>query len=189
MRKFLPLVFCLFLFCGCLDPNVDTDAEANINTEIQASVDSFLNAHLESLIKAEVDTKVQGVGFDIKNKLADEISTQVKQDLQTQIHSMFTASTQNSGMFSGGAIYVVIVAVAFLILLFGTIIWLATMVMRWKRIWHLVSGSIEHHSNQDQHAEAIGKLKSRISTNLDIVGLKYIVDKNLEKRGLRSGKE
>jgi hypothetical protein len=192
MRNFLPLFFCLVLITGCFKANVDTDAnaEANIDAkaEIQAQVESFLNAHLESLVKAEVDTKVQGVGVDVRAKVADELRAQITHDLQTKIDAFLANNTQNTGMFSGGAIYILAAFVSFLILFFGTVIYLTKQAAKWKKIWRLVSNSIEHHANTDEHFEFARNLKSHISTSLEISGLKDIVDQNLKKRGLRKGK-
>jgi len=174
-RLIIPFVLSAFLLAGCADAKIDAKAE------IQTQVDLFLKAHLESLIKAQIDTKVQGVGVDIKNKLAEDI----KSELQTEIQSMFAANTQNVGMFSGGAIYVVIVVIAFFIFLFGTIVWLVKSLMNWKKVWHLLSSSIEANSTDKDHAELVKKIKSQFSSTLEVTGLKQLVDQNLEKRGLR----
>lgn len=191
MRTILAILLCVSL-AGCMEAKVDTDAnaEANINTqaEIQTEVETFLKAHLESLVKAQVDTKLQGIGVDVRNKIADEIEAEIRTDLQTQIDTWLSANTQNTGMFSGGAIYVVIVAIVFLVFLFGTFIYLLQYALRWKKVWHLISQTIEHHADKEEHSEHVNEIKSHFSTALELAGLKNIVDRNLEKRGMRKRK-
>jgi len=84
-------------------------------------------------------------------------------------------------MFSGGAIYVVIVVVIFFALFFSTIIYLLKSLLKWKKVWHLVSDSIEIHS----HDENISKIKTHLSAALEQTGLKQLIDNNLQKRGFR----
>jgi len=192
MRIILALLLSASLLSGCMKANVNTDAKAEANVdakaEIQTQVETFLKAHLESLIKAQIDTKVQGVGIDVKNKLADQltadITAQLKTELDTKMDALYAKSTQNTGMFAGGAIYVVIVAVIFLVLLFGSIIYLVRSVLKWKRIWHLISQSIEECSKDDELGH-IHRVKSHFATALQLSGLKGAVDQNLQKRGLR----
>ena len=184
-KTLLIYLLCGFLCVGCvntkIDPKVDTNVDTNV--DIQTQVESFLNANLDSLIKAQVDTKVQGVGVEVKNKLADQLTADIKHDLKTEIQAMFANTTQNTGMFSGGAIYLVIVAIVFLLLLFGTIIWITKYALQWKKIWYLLSQCIEEESKE--HKNSIQDLKKHFSTQLQEKGLKNIVDKNLEKRGMR----
>lgn len=192
MRTIPVILLCLCL-TGCIDPKINTDAkaEANINTkaEIQTQVNTFLKAHLESLVKAQVDTKVQGVGVDVKNKLADQltadITAQLRTELDTKINALIAKTTQNTGMFAGGAIYVVVVAITFLVLLFGTFIWIVRRAMKWKKVWHLVSQSIEEHTDDEEHGEHVRKIKSHFATALRMAGLKEVVDQNLQQRGLK----
>ena len=186
-KLFLALTLCSVLCLGCADAKVDAKADTDINTNIKTEIESFLKANLESLVKAQIDAKIQGVG-DIKASLADEITadikTQITQELDTKIQAAVANTTQNTGMFSGGAIYVVTLAVVFLVFLFGTFIWLIKALMKWKNIWHLVSQSIEEHSNDKEHSEHVKKIKQHFSKSLDAAGLKNIVDANLKKRGM-----
>lgn len=188
MRTILPFLMCCVLLSGCFKSDIDAKSNIDAKAEIQAQVDSFLKANLDSLIKAQVDTKVQGVGVDIKNKLADELNAQISQELQTKVDAILASTTQNSGMFSGGAIYIGIVFIAFFAMLFGTIIILAKKAAKWKKIWTLVSHSIEHQASKEKHVAFISDLKSHIATSLEVSGLKNHVDKNLQKRGLRKRK-
>lgn len=187
LKLFLALSLCSVLCLGCADAKVDAKADTDINTNIKTEVESFLKANLESLVKAEIDTKVQGVG-DIKANLADEITADIKaqitQELDTKIQAAVANTTQNTGMFSGGAIYVVIVVIVFFALLFGTFIWLVKSLMKWKNVWHLLSQSIEEHSDNKEHSEHVKKIKQHFSKSLEAAGLKNIVDTNLKKRGM-----
>lgn len=187
LKILLPLcIFCVAL-SGCVDPqvdanaNADVDANANvdtdINTQIETQVESFLKANLESLVKAQVQSQVHVVGADMRQKLAD----QLRAEFQTQIET----HTQNQGMFSGGAIYVVIVVIAFFVLLFGTIIWVINSLFKWKQIWRLLTNSIEEHADNEEHGEHVQKIKNHFLSSLEQNGLKSIVDRNLEKRGLK----
>ena len=181
-RLILACILCSVFLLGCAD--ADINAKTDVKTDIKSEIETFMKVHLESLIKAQIDTKVQGVGVDIKNKLADEIKADIKSELQTDIKALISANTQNVGMFSGGAIYVVILAIVFLALLLGTFIWLIKALMKWKNIWHLLSQSIEEHSKDEIHGNHIKKVKSHFSQAIEAAGLKKIVDKNLKKRGL-----
>jgi hypothetical protein len=186
-RLIIALLLCASLL-GCADADVDANAQANNNTvktDIKTEVETFMKAHLESLIKAQIDTKVQGIGVDVSNKVADELKADIKSELETHIQAAIANNTQNVGMFSGGAIYVVIVAIVFLAFLFGTIIYLVKSLLKWKKIWHLVSHSIEEHCEDDDHGEHVTKIKSHFSSALEESGLKQLIDQNLEKRGFR----
>jgi hypothetical protein len=114
----------------------------------------------------------------MRQKIAD--------DLEAEINSKIETHTQNTGMFSGGAIYVVAVAVAFFAFVFGTFIWLVKSLIEWKQIWHLISASIESNSKDANHAEHVKKIKSEFSDSLEKTGLKSVVDKNLIKRGMKN---
>jgi hypothetical protein len=186
MRTILPLLFCSVLICGCIESQIDTDVDAK--AEIKTEVEAYMNTHLESLIKAEVNTKVQGVGVDLQGKIADTLKNEIKNELQTDIDALISSSTQNTGMFSGGAIYILIAFVVFVAFLFGTIIYFVKQAATWKNVWSQVSTVIERHGNHELHKETIKNLKSQISTSLEVSGLKDHVDHNLKKRGLRKKK-
>jgi len=186
-KLWIALILCPFLCLGCADADIDAKADTDVNTNIKTEVDSFLKANLESLVKAQIDAKVQGIG-DIKANLADEIKADIKaqitQELETKIQAAVANTTQNTGMFSGGAIYVVILAIVFLVLLFGSFIWLIKSLMKWKNIWHLLSESIEKYSHVKEHECHVKKIKSHFAAALKSAGLKNVVDNNLKKRGI-----
>ena len=176
-RLLIACVLIPTLLLGCADAKVDAKADTDINTQVE----SLLKAHLESLVKAQVDAKLQGIG-DVNAKLAEEIKTELKAEIKTELETKIQAAvannTQNTGMFAGGAIYVVILAIVFLVLLFGSFIYVVRSLLRWKKVWHLVSQSIEESSNQEQ-------IKSKFASSLESAGLKSLVDDNLKKRGMR----
>jgi hypothetical protein len=188
-----------------LDTDVKTDLKADIEKAVEANIEKVVDAEMikvaesmENLVKAEVktslqananintdleaklsnkmDTKLNVLGGDIKQKVADELKAHFDTKIETH--------TQNQGMFSGGGIYVTAVAVFLILTVAGTVIYLFKTLMSWKRIWHVTSQCIEE-QGENGGKEQIEKLKRMISSSLGKAQLKHHVDKNLEKRGLR----
>lgn len=178
MSRLLPVILCLFL-CGCLDAKVDPklDVKSQIQSEVKANIDSLvkaeLNPYVESLVKTQVDSLVKA---EIKAEVETNINPKLA-DFQTQIHS----TTQNEGMFSGGAIYVLVFGCFVFLVIAGTVIYLVRLVLRWKRLWNLVSHSIEVQSGKSGNVK---DLKEHFGSMLEISGLKGFVDQNLKNRGL-----
>jgi len=191
MKKFI-LIICL-LCVGCvdaeikpeIDTKIDTKAEieslvkaeltgikAEIKTELKAEINTSLNANLNN----KMDTKLNLLGGDIQGRI-DKLDA--KFDTQIETH------TQNQGMFSGGGVYVTAVAVALIIGIFGTFIWLMRSLMKWKQIWHIASQTIEHLADEERPAEHV---KSEFAKRIEAAGLHNIVNANLEKRGLKKKK-
>lgn len=185
-KYFIPILFCL-LCSGCLDPKVDakadvkTDVESLVKAEVSAArvelenqIDTKINSHFEASLNNKIDnkmdTKINLLGSDIKQKVADEL----RAEIQTQIET----HTQNTGMFSGGAIYVSAVAIVIILCIFGTFIWLIKSVMKWKKIWHILSTCIEENQSSKE-------IKQDFNNRVHAAGLKGHVDKNLENRGLK----
>lgn len=182
------LILLATLCClGCGDAKLDTRANADV--DVNSKIDRLVEARLESLIKTEISPKlenqieskinaeIKAVGVDMRQKVADELKAEIQSEIQT--------NTQNIGMFSGGAIYVVIVIVAFFICLFGTLIWLLYSLFKWKHVWHLISSSIEAYAQDPEYKNHINKVKNHFDKSLQTTGLKKTVDKNLKKRGFK----
>ena len=187
LKQLTPILLCLCLV-GCLDAKIDPKVNTDIDSKIQAQVESLLKAKLEvelAAVKAEVktdieakfsndmDTKLNLMGGDIQGKI-DKLNA--KFDTQIETH------TQNTGMFSGGGIYVMGVAIALIAAVFGTFMWLVKKAAQWKKVWFVLSEVIENHANNGGQAESV---KRDFAAAIKAAGLHGIVNKNLETRGFK----
>jgi len=173
-----------FLLLGCADAQLDTKVNTDVDTNIKAEVESLVKMHLDSLIKAQLDTKVQGIGVDIKNKIADEIKADITADITAKVTSQISAqlSTQNTGMFSGGAIYVMGLGMFIVASIVFAFVWIVKSLFKYKNLWQIISASIEEHSHKE--GSTIKDLKSSFGSLIQEKGLQKFVDKNLKNRGL-----
>jgi len=188
MKKLIPIFICL-LCVGCLDAKVDPKINSKIDTK----------AEIESLVKGELT----GIKAKIKNELKAEFTTNLNNKMNTKFNLMggdiqgkidklnakfetqIETHTQNQGMFSGGGIYVSAVAITLIVGLFGTIIWITNKAMKWKKIWHIASQTIEHIAEEDKPASHV---KKEFARRIEAAGLHHIVNKNLEMRGFKKKK-
>jgi hypothetical protein len=161
-----------------LQSEITTDIKATLTNEITADVKTTLTNEIKTDIKShfnnEMKAKMNVLGGDIQGKI-DKLNA--KFDTQIETH------TQNTGMFSGGGIYVMGVAIALIAAVFGTIIWLLKKLMHWKRIWHVVSEVIENHEEEDK--ENAAKIKNKIAALSRAAGVHDIIDRNLKSRGFK----
>lgn len=137
-----------------------------------ADIDAKAQAEIESKIDKLVEARFKAVGVDMRQKIAD--------DLKAEFHTQL--NTQNTGTFSGGAIYVLAFGVFIVICVVFVVLWLVNAYLKYKKTWHLISESIEHHSNKDN--STVKDVKRSFDLLLNKKGLKSFVLKNLEKRGL-----
>jgi len=203
MYKRIFACLCLLFCVGCLDaqvkPKLDTDVDvkSEIKSEVEAHVDSLLkaeiNPQIESLVKTQLDSVVKA---EVEAAINTQIETTIKPkmnvlggDIQTKMENQFRdlntkiqTSTQNQGMFSGGAVYVLILGCFIVATIAITIIYLVRELLKWKKLWHLVSHSIEVHTHKKD--ADVKQMKEHLGSMLEVSGLKHFVDQNLKKRGL-----
>jgi len=171
----LSFVVCL-LIIGCADakinPTINTKAEfAALKAQIRTELKAELTAEFNATFTNKMNTKLNLLGGDVQQKIADNL----RAEFQTQI------DTKNNGMFSGGGIYLTAVAIALIIGIFGTFMWLVKKMMQWKQIWHILSQTIENETKRGGQAEHV---KQSFSAMIDVAGLKNIIDLDLKTRGL-----
>jgi len=155
------MLFIIFFMFASLSSCVDFD------TNVDA------NAKLEAKLEAKMENKLKIVGADMRSKIAEDI----KAEFNTQLN------TQNTGMFSGGAVYVLALAVFIVASIVFVFIWILNQFFKYKNIWHLISESIEQHANNEK--STIKDVKTSFDSLLgQKKGLKEFVSENLKKRGL-----
>ena len=198
LLRILPLTFCL-LAMGCLNARVDPklDVMSEIKSEVNAQVDSLvkaeINPQIESLVKTQLDSVVKA---EVKAAIDTKIETVIKPkmnvlggDIQTKfdtkfkdLNAKFETNTQNQGMFSGGAIYILAFGCFIIATIAITIVYLVKQLFKFKKLWNLVSHSLEVHTHKKD--STIKDVKTHLGSMLEVAGLKHFVDKNLKKRGL-----
>ena len=158
--------FMLLVIITCLTScgDFDFDTDANLDSKIEAK------------IEAKMENKLNIVGADMRSKIADDL----RAEFNTQLN------TQNTGMFSGGAVYVLALGVFIVASIVFTFIWILKQLFKYKNIWHLISESIEEHAEKEE--STIKDVKQKFDTKLQENGLKEFVCKNLKKRGLNMKK-
>lgn len=200
MRFILLALFCLCL-SGCLNANLDTKIDTKIKTEVDAKFDteiSGIKAEFKAEIKAEIKTEIKAeikmevtaeIKTDLNLSLSNKMDTKlnllsgdITQKLQAEFQTQIDTRIQNTGMFSGGGVYVTVVAIVLIVAVFGTFLWLLKKIMQWKQIWHILSALIESNADDGMLAENV---KRDFSTLISAAGLSHVIDSNLEKRGLK----
>jgi hypothetical protein len=140
--------------------------------DLDAKMEAKLNSKIDSRIEMKMKNELRIVGADMRNKIAEDL----RAEFNTQLN------TQNTGMFSGGAIYVLGLGIFIVASIVYVIIWGLKQLFKYKQIWHLISESIAEHSEE----ATVKDIKNKFENKLEADQLKDFVSKNLKKRGLNN---
>ena len=110
MTRIIPLLLLgLLLVVGCVAPKEDLNL-------LKAKDLSLFKASLQADVDAKLrDLEVRVTGADVEARVDQKINQRIDQEMET------FKGQQNMGMFSGGAIYVLILAAVF-VLMIGAVV-------------------------------------------------------------------
>jgi hypothetical protein len=171
LKKLSPYLIA-FLLSGCANVDVAPKADtlAKLEANVQTQVDSF--------VKAAVTVK--GAEIDAKLITAEaRLSSNLQQDINQKIGTM--KGDQNVGPFSGGAVYVTVVCVVFIVGLTVVVIFLLNSLSKWKQVVRNVGGILEDKALQDP--EGVKSLRHSVNNHLKAVGLDKLVRGVFENKG------
>lgn len=158
-----------------------TGIKAQLNSEIngiKAEVKTDLSAYVNTQLSvkgAELNTQMTAM----ENKLVTSVEQHIKQSFESFKGEM------NIGPFSGGAIYVTVVACVLIIGLAIVIVYLSKSVSSWKQVFEDISTVIGDASKKGENREVVEEIKEKFKERLLDTGTKRMVDNNLRLRGLK----
>ena len=150
---YLSALLCITL-TGCLDlaPKADKLAEVNAKvTGLESKIGKITG------IEASVDTKIDAKGNELTAKLLD-----LQSNVSQQIGSV--KGQVNTGMFSGGAVYVTVVCVTLLLCMFALAAYLFYSYSRWRGAFRALKETVHEDSpngTRDLRGDLEQKMKGK----------------------------
>jgi len=159
-----PTLIVLLPLClvGCLDVAPKAGKLADVNAEING-----LKSEVGKLtgVEASLNNKIEAKDNQLTAKLLEYQST-----LSQQIGSV--KGQVNTGMFSGGAVYVTVVCVTLILCLFGLVAYLLYNRSRWKGAFHALKDTIH-----EEGSESYRGLKNNLEVKLKGKGFGDLIDR------------
>lgn len=174
--RFVALLLSLVLLGGCVDVAKQLkEAKAEIKTELKTEINAEMNNTMENKVQGVIGGKIEEVKKDIRTTVDTRLD-QAAQSFDQKIGTI--KGGQNTGMFAGGGLYVLIFGIVVVIAIISSIVAIVAMLRNSKK--NVLLSSVMAGVNKANDS----KLLEHIQTAANAAGVGMKVNKMMASRGM-----